>query len=107
MKLSELKPCASCGGPLLKPPAGNWYVLRQTIAMVMPGATQQVMGLAAYFRGHIGLAEAFAPDVEAVTILADVPEAPPAAEIHICLECYAFKFSELAMLFEKQREGES
>lgn len=107
MKLSELKPCASCNGPLLKPPAGNWYVIRQTIAMVSPNSAQSVMGLAAYFRGHLGLAEAFAPEADkAVMILADQPGAPKASEIHICMDCYVRHFGRLGVLLESSRQGE-
>jgi hypothetical protein len=108
MKLSELKPCACCHGPLLSPPAGNWYVLRQTIAIIKPQAARSVMGLSMHFGGAMGLAEMFAPDANAVAILADEPGAPKAAEIHVCFDCYVQRLGELAGLFESsQHRGDA
>lgn len=106
MKLSQLKPCASCHGSLLKPPAGNWYVLQQSIALVKPQAFNQVAGLTQMFGGALGLAEVMAPDAEAVAILCDQPDAPKAAEIHICFECYTRKFGNLCGLFEAAERGD-
>jgi hypothetical protein len=52
LKLSELKPCAKCGGPLRKPPSIQWYVVRMCHAMLNPRATNEVLGLAQYFQGR-------------------------------------------------------
>lgn len=107
MKLSELKPCACCRGPLLKPPTGNWYVLRQSIALIKPRAAQQVVGLSMMFGGALGLAEAMAPDAEAVAILCDEPGGGKAAEIHVCFDCYVRRLGDLVGLFEAANEAKS
>lgn len=87
MKLSELKPCFKCGGPLVKPPAGNWFVVRISSAMIDPFAARQVGGLAMIFGGALGLAETMAPAPEkAVLILGDEQPALM-AEFHLCMDC--------------------
>lgn len=105
VKLSELKPCVCCGGPLLIPGVGNWYVLRQTIGILNPTASRQVSGMMQFFNGSMKLAEVFTPDAEnAVFILCDHPNAPKASEIHVCLGCYIEKFGNLPWLFEASDE---
>lgn len=104
MKLSELKPCSSCGGPLLTPPAGCWYVVRVSTAMVNPRAARQVVGLSMMFGGAMGLAEAMAPDPEnAVLILGDQDKAL-LSEFHLCLDCVPVQ---LLGLLEKRAESEA
>lgn len=93
MKLSELKPCAICHGPLLKPPCGNWYVIRACIAIVKPTAGNQVMGLAQMFGGNLGLAEVFAPDSNPVVITGD-DEPTMMKEIHVCFDCWVNHFGQ-------------
>lgn len=101
MKLSQLKPCASCRGPLLVKGIANWYVLRQTIALLRPNAAREVMGLTTMFGGALELAEAMAPAAEdAVAIMSDLPGAGKPSEIHICFNCYCDKFGNLPGLFE-------
>lgn len=100
MKLSELKPCALCHGPLLKPPMGCWYVIRISHAMVNPRAARQVVGLDLMFGGALGIAEAMAPDADgAVTIVGD-KEPSLMTELHVCFECYSGKLQDLAIAAE-------
>jgi hypothetical protein len=101
MKLSELKPCASCGGPLLRPGIANWYVVRVSQALLHPGAAREVLGLNVYFGGALGIAEVMAPRADqAVAIIGDQPGAAW-TELHLCFDCYARKGSiDLASLVE-------
>lgn len=86
MKMSELKPCANCGGPLLLERMGTWHVLRSTQAMVSPQAANALMGLAKMFGGAVSLAEAFAPG-DPVLIVGD-REPSTVDEYHLCFECF-------------------
>lgn len=100
MKLSELKPCACCGGALLKPPAGAWYVIRQTQAMINPQEGNRVLGMTQFFQGSIGLAEQFETS-KPVKIFGDM-EPALMNEIHICFNCWVSqKFDGLRDVLEK------
>ena len=104
MKLSDLKPCACCAGPLLNPMTGQWYVLRISQAMVNPRAANEVLGLAQYFQGHMGLAEMFAPGTDdAVWVLADKDKRLQ-TELHVCFNCFHDKLGQLGVLLEKANE---
>lgn len=99
MKLSEAKPCANCGGPLLRPPMGTWYVLRISQAMVNPNAANAVLGTAQILGGHRGLAEVMAPAADdAIWILGD-KQRELMTEIHLCFDCATSELS-IAMLVE-------
>jgi hypothetical protein len=103
MKLSELKPCACCSGPLLTRGIIQWYVLRQTMAMLKPQDTNRVLGLTQFFQGSIALAEAFETS-KPVTILGDC-EPELMTEIHICFNCWiSNKFDAVRPLFEAEAE---
>lgn len=101
MKLSELKPCAACGGPLMKPPAGCWYVVRVSTAIVNPAAARQVMGLSMMFGGAMGLAEAMAPQPEKAVLIVGDEEPSCMSEFHLCLDCVP---TELLGLIERQSD---
>lgn len=59
MKLSELKPCENCGGPV----APVFYRVTVEQVMIGPEAANRVLGLNMMFGGDaLGLAETFAPD---------------------------------------------
>jgi hypothetical protein len=98
MKLSEVKPCAVCHGPLLKP-MGTWYVVRVTQAMINPRSANQVMGMAQFFQGNLALAELFAPADEAILIMGD-KEPALMTELHICFDCMHGKLIELPIAIE-------
>ncbi len=100
LKLSELRPCAACGGPLIKRPCIQWYVVRQTTAMLVPMDTNRVLGLTQFFQGHLGLAETFETS-KPVHIMGD-HDAALLTELHVCLDCWASpKFDGLRVLLEK------
>lgn len=104
MKLSELRPCDCCGGPLT---GGIFHILRQSMAIVSPKAANQVLGMTQYFGGlqHIGLAEMMSPDPEAVKILGDEKQhGGEWLEIFVCQEC-SLKDVMLGVLIEKASEA--
>lgn len=99
MKLSELKPCAMCNGSLLKPPAGSWYVIRLTQALIDPKAARETGGLAMMFGGFnapgaLAVAEALSPNADAVMIMGD-KDASLTTELHVCFDCMVQKLSPL------------
>lgn len=106
MKLSELKPCSNCNGPLLGKQLINWYVVRVSMAMLHPTNARETLGLMQYFGGALAIAEAMAPRAdESVAIIADQPGASW-SELHLCLDCYCtVSVCSLAALIERQSEG--
>jgi hypothetical protein len=78
MKLSDLKPCATCGGTI----APVFYRVRIDNILIDPQATNQVLGLNQVFGGQaLGLAEAMAP-VDDVTITMHT------VDVFVCNECF-------------------
>lgn len=65
MKLSDLTPCATCGGPI----APLFY--RVTVEQILLDATaaNQVLGLNTMFGGRLRLAEAMAPNDDVTKML--------------------------------------
>lgn len=101
MKLSELKPCAACKGKLVP----IWYVVRVTQAMVNASVANEVLSLVMRFGANdagLAVAEAMAPEPDCVMILGDKEKALM-TELHICQSCFIDKFSDLAVLVEKER----
>lgn len=102
MKLSELRPCASCGGKLTP----MWYVIRVSHALINPTAGNQVLGLTQMFGGNLALAEVMAPETDCVLITGD-KEPSLMTEIHICQDCFLMKPIEMGILMESvNREKE-
>ena len=87
MRLSELKPCAVCRSPLLKPGTGTWYVVRVSQAMLNRRAVNQTLGLTQYFQGALGLAEVFSPGADDAVLIFGDKEPALLTEIHICFDC--------------------
>lgn len=99
MRLSELKPCACCNGPLMKPPAGSWYVIRLTQALIDHRAARETGGLAMMFGGFnapgaLAIAECMSPNADVVMIMGD-KEPSLMTELHVCFDCMVEKFSSL------------
>lgn len=100
MKLSELKPCAACGGSL--PPL--WHVVRTSMAMFKPGAMRDTMALVEKFGGlrnpgALAVAEIMSPDPECITILGD--EKPELMiEFNLCQRCFLKGSMDIALLAE-------
>jgi hypothetical protein len=94
MKLTELRPCDNCGGPI----APTFYVVSIDQALVHPKAANEVLGLNQMFGGHaLQLAEVMAPDAEAVKM---VPGGP--TKIYLCIACCCTAGILLAALLEKR-----
>lgn len=105
MKLSEIRPCDNCSGPLSQ---GHFYVVRVSQALVLPKPFHQVMGLTQYFGfqpGALALAEVMAPDADVIKVFGD--EKPELMqEFLLCMECY-LRPLDLAVLMEKRTRHES
>jgi hypothetical protein len=80
--------CDGCGGPLQRPPIGNFYVVRASLAIVNPGPARQVLGLTQYFNGALGLAEVMAPAAEDAIIVAGDKEPGLMTELLLCFDCW-------------------
>jgi hypothetical protein len=95
MKLSEARPCDSCGG-FISP---VFYVVRSSLAIISPTAGRQVGGLTLMF-GSLALAESMAPDDDVIKIAGD--EDPKLmTEIYLCQDCYMSPIN-LAEIVEKR-----
>lgn len=100
MKLSELKPCANCGGKI----APIWYVVRISQAMIKPKEGNQVLGLMQVLGGSLALAETMAPEAHCVLVMGDA-DPTLMAEVAICQDCFLMKFTDLVILMEAANEG--
>lgn len=83
MKLSEIRPCDACGGPI----APLFNLVRTTPALFNQRKTNEVLGLNQFFGGKaLGLAEVMAPSPDVVTLAGDThPEL--ITELFICNAC--------------------
>lgn len=81
MKLSELKPCARCGGPI----APSFYVIRVSQAIITPAANT-TLGLAQIFHGSLALADAMTSQPSPVKVLGD-EEPALMTQFFLCREC--------------------
>ncbi len=97
MKLSELRPCDHCGGPL----GACFAVVRFSNAMVMPAASV-VLGLNQMMRGNLTIAEALAPDANGAVIVAGDMKKELMTELLLCYDCTIE--IRLAQLVEKRNE---
>lgn len=63
MKLSELRPCDYCGGPLTGKDkrCPVFHVIDRRLATIDPVEANQVLGMTQYFQGALGLAEIMGP----------------------------------------------
>lgn len=101
MKLSELKPCGCCSGPLLKPPCGSWYCLRMSIVILNPRAARGVIGLTTILGGALGIAEVLAPDADGAVVIAGDKEPELMEEIHVCFDCMTSKLAPIFEMFQQ------
>ncbi len=86
MKLSDLRTCDGCGGPIVA--RGEIYFLRLRVSgvLITPEANR-VLGLAKVVGGSLRLAETLAPESEVVRVLEE--EDPSlGTELLLCLRCY-------------------
>jgi hypothetical protein len=100
MKLSEIRMCDNCDGPVSQ----MFYVARFSIALIKPDAGNQVLGLARMFRGSMALAEVMAPEPDCITVAMDDKEHQGlTTELLLCTNCYCGNVN-LALLAEKRAE---
>lgn len=93
MKLSELRPCDFCGGPV----GLCFRFIEVRVAVVRPDAARQVMGLSVAHGFPIGLAEEFAPEADrAVAHSEELTD-----KLFCCTECYC-KPLDIARVIEKR-----
>lgn len=104
MRLSDLRPCDRCGGPIVRPPANWFWVVRVSGAAVTPKATE-VLGLAHAAGAPLELAETLGP-VRDVVLVAGDEDPELQIELLLCLACYASEFS-LPDLLERHRRATS
>jgi len=101
VKLSELKPCAQCGGKITP----IWYVVRISQAMIKPQSGNQVLGLMQILGGSLALAETMAPEADCVLVMGD-QEPSLLTELHICQDCILMGHQNLALLMESASQSE-
>ena len=99
MKLSELRPCDFCGGPLIP----QFYILQYKQAIFTP-QTQQMLSATQIMGGSLVIAEALFPRAdEAVLIIEDAPGID-SLEIIVCRKCFMereIRFVDLMGVTEK------
>lgn len=101
MRLSELRPCDKCGGLI----APLFTVVRVSQAMINERAARGVLGLTTMFNGALGLAEAMAPEPEAVMVFGD-KDGRLMTEILLCQECALMSPVSLGSLVERRGQDE-
>jgi hypothetical protein len=95
VKLSEIRPCDACSGPI----ATGSYLLRLSMLLVNPVAVNQVMGLHTLFQGSLALAEVFAPADVPVKVAGD-HEPELWTELIVCQSCALNEPLDLARLID-------
>lgn len=98
MKLSQVRPCDNCGQKI----APIFYVLRISQAMFLQTQTNQILGMAQYFQGALGLAEIMSSDAEAVMIFGE-KDPTLMDELFLCQNCQMSELN-LAALLEKRNQ---
>jgi hypothetical protein len=102
MKLSMLKPCAVCGGPL--PPI--WQVVKVSMAALDRNATNSVLGVSQILGGSgqaLAIAEVMAPGAEEAVMIAGEKDDSLWAQFNVCQACYLTKNFNLAEVAERER----
>lgn len=87
MRLTDLKPCAYCNGPLRKGMVAQWYVVTSTIALINPRAANETLGMTQFFQGSYALGEIFSPHADDAVIIAGEKDPALLTKIHICMDC--------------------
>lgn len=105
MKLSDVKPCACCGGPLLVDQMQHWYEFRVSMVIINQRATQQVLGVMAILGGvqALGIAEAMASTPEAVMVMGE-HDKELYTQAHICFRCYRKPLAEIHETVSQHQE---
>jgi hypothetical protein len=105
MKVSELRPCDQCAGPI----APSFYVVRFSQALIRAKAVNEFLGMHQFFGGkaNAALVENFAPaSTDAALIFGDQNKTLQ-TELFICEECFLHGPIDLAMLMERRKDLEA
>jgi len=106
MKLSELRQCDGCGGPLVQAPNIRFDVIRWSPAVVIPTAANQVLGVTQILQGALKLAETMAPEPDVVKLLGD--EGAGWTELLLCFTCSVHpRLARLHEMLEGRQEREA
>lgn len=107
MKISEMRPCISCDGPLIGPGKGPmFYVLRYSLAMADQknysgvAGVMQIVGGGKESLAALNIAEAMAPRADDAFIIAGDKEPELWTKVFLCQPC--FMESPLAIWQEAQ-----
>lgn len=100
-KLTDLRPCDACGGPV----GLQFYTVRLSLTLVKADAVNQFMGMHQFFGGRasIPLIENFAPAAAEAVVVAGDRDPSLMTECVICQGCYLDAPIDLALLTEKRR----
>lgn len=87
MRLSELRPCDSCRGPVMAPPVHRFYVLRVDRAVLNQVVATEVLAKEAATRS-LAIAESMVDKPgDAVQFMGDL-DPGNTVELHLCGGCY-------------------
>jgi hypothetical protein len=100
VKVSELRPCDQCAGPI----APSFYVVRFSQALINANAVNEFIGMHTFFGGRASaaLVENFAPaSIDAAIVFMD-QDRTLQIELFICQECFLNVPLDLARLMEQR-----
>jgi len=105
MKLTDLRPCAGCGGQINKGGNPVFYVVRASQAVLNPGAISRAMGGVQMVGGHFGIADALGMTGgdEIAKIVGDEPDGKW-TELQFCQDCYLSGDFSMADATENHKE---
>jgi len=103
-KLSDLRPCDACQGPV----GMQFYVLRMSLAFVRRRAVEEFLGMSMFFGGKapVSLVENFAPAAADAIVVAGDTEPSLLTELLICNSCFLDRPIDLAHLMERRNATE-
>jgi hypothetical protein len=105
MKITELRPCDLCQGPINGQDRGvQFFVVRVSTAIIDAGAVNRHLGLAQML-GSDQLAHVVGPNEDAATIVADQGDGEW-NELHVCMDCWAKHLYLLSSAIEDRSKDE-
>ena len=101
MKLSELRPCDSCGGKI----APVFRIVTCDLAAINPSEANRVLGMNQFFGGHaLGLAEVFSGRDPVKLASEEAATESLQQRLFLCMDCWCKPIC-LAELSERQAES--
>jgi hypothetical protein len=100
VKVSELRPCDNCAGPI----APTFYVVRFSQAIINAAAVNEFMGMHQFFQGKASaaLVENFAPAAGDAALVFGDKDKTLETELFVCQRCVLAGPIDLAMLQERR-----